>query len=198
MLDDAKNQGVMAVWGDLYKNPFTGGFLALPQEHSWQRLGSYTQTGQPAIRDALRKGVTRKFIDDSFMPASSCRTTAGCCSRCCARPGFTGAPHERNTSGDRAWTIFDGAKFTHPGVEVLPGEPRSKWREVVSKWIGYIPQWSGLKEGFKTDYIEAHTVAPRELWNDTLQTKLEETLASTCSRARTARSTRRSASSSTS
>ncbi len=46
MLDDAKNQGVMAVWGDLYKNPFTGGFFALPQEHSWQRLGSYTKTGQ--------------------------------------------------------------------------------------------------------------------------------------------------------
>ena len=90
--------------------------------------------------------------------------------------GFTGAPHERNTSGDRAWTVWDVAKYTHPGVEVLPGEPKSKWREVVGKWIGYIPQWSGLKEGFKTDYIECHTVAPRELWNDTLQKTLEETL----------------------
>lgn len=48
----------MAVWGNLYRNPFSGGFSALPQEHSWQRLGSYTKTGQPAIRDALRKGVT--------------------------------------------------------------------------------------------------------------------------------------------
>lgn len=54
MLDDQKNQGVMAVWGNLYRNPFSGGFSALPQEHSWQRLGSYTKTGQPAIRDALR------------------------------------------------------------------------------------------------------------------------------------------------
>ena len=68
------------------------------------------------------------------------------------------------------------AKYTHPGVEVLPGEPRSKWREVVSKWIGYIPQWSGLKEGFKTDYIEVNTVGPREMWNDTLQKKLESVL----------------------
>ena len=175
MLDDAKNQGVMAVWGDLYKNPFTGGFFALPQEHSWQRLGSYTQTGKPAIRDALRKGVTRKFVNDSFM-----RFVVQDYGRLLfkmLRPmGFTGAPHERNISGDRTWTVFDVAKFTHPGVEVLPGEPRSKWREVVSKWIGYIPQWSGLKEGFKTDYIEAHTVAPRELWNDTLEKKLIDTL----------------------
>jgi hypothetical protein len=175
MLDDAKNQGVMAVWGDLYKNPFTGGFFALPQEHSWQRLGSYTQTGKPAIRDALRKGVTRKFINDSFM-----RFVVQDYGRLLfkmLRPmGFTGAPHERNISGDRTWTVFDVAKFTHPGVEVLPGEARSKWREVVSKWIGYIPRWSGLKEGFKTDYIEAHTVAPRELWNDTLEKKLIDTL----------------------
>lgn len=175
MLDDAKNAGVVSVWGDLYKNPFTGGFFALPQEHSWQRLGSYTKTGRPAIRDALRKGVTRKFIDDSFM-----RFVVQDYGRLLfkmLRPmGFTGAPHERNISGDRTWTIFDVAKFTHPGVEVLPGEPRSKWREVVSKWIGYIPQWSGLREGFKTDYIEAHTVAPRELWNDTLENKLRETL----------------------
>ncbi len=175
MLDDAKNQGVMAVWGDLYKNPFTGGFFALPQEHSWQRLGSYTQTGKPAIRDALRKGVTRKFVNDCFI-----RFVVQDYGRLLfkmLRPmGFTGAPHERNISGDRTWTIFDVAKYTHPGVEVLPGEPRSKWRDVCSKWIGYIPRWSGLKEGFKTDYIEAHTVAPRELWNDTLENKLRETL----------------------
>ncbi len=120
MLDDAKNQGVMAVWGDLYKNPFTGGFFALPQEHSWQRLGSYTKTGKPAIRDALRKGVTRKFVNDSFM-----RFVVQDYGRLLfkmLRPmGFTGAPHERNISGDRTWTIFDVAKFTHPGVEVLPG-----------------------------------------------------------------------------
>jgi hypothetical protein len=175
MLDDAKNQGVMAVWGDLYKNPFTGGFFALPQEHSWQRLGSYTQTGKPAIRDALRKGVTRKFINDSFT-RFVVQDYGRLLFKMLRPAGFTGAPHERNISGDRTWTIFDAAKFTHPGVEVLPGEPRSKWREVVSKWIDYIPQWSGLKEGFKTDYIEAHTVAPRELWNETLQKKLESTL----------------------
>ncbi|MFN8205406.1 MAG: tubulin-like doman-containing protein [Solirubrobacteraceae bacterium] len=31
MIDAEKNKGVMAVWGDLYKNPFTGGFFAVPQ-----------------------------------------------------------------------------------------------------------------------------------------------------------------------
>jgi hypothetical protein len=32
MVDTEKNKGVMAVWGDLYKNPFTGGFFAVPQD----------------------------------------------------------------------------------------------------------------------------------------------------------------------
>lgn len=175
MLDDAKNQGVMAVWGDLYKNPFTGGFFALPQEAAWQRLGSYTHTGKPAVRDALRLRVTRKFINDSFT-RFAVQDYGRLLFKVCRPAGFTGAPHERNTSGDRTWTLFDIQKLTHPGVEVLPGESKAKWREVVTKWIGYIPQWSGLKEGFRTDYIEAHTVAPRELWNDTLDAKLEETL----------------------
>lgn len=30
MGDTAKNEGVIAVWGDLYRNPFTGGFLVVP------------------------------------------------------------------------------------------------------------------------------------------------------------------------
>jgi hypothetical protein len=31
MLDQEKNEGVQAVWGDLYRNPFSGGFFVAPQ-----------------------------------------------------------------------------------------------------------------------------------------------------------------------
>ena len=175
MLDPEKNAGVVAVWGDMYRNPFTGGFLALPQEHSFQRLGTYTKTGRPEVREGLRKGVTRKFIDDSFT-RFIVQDHGRLLFKIMRPAGFTGGAHESKLFGDRTWTIFNSAKLTHPGVEVLPGEPRSKWREVCTKWIGYIPQWMGLNEGFQTDYIEAHTVAPRELWNDTLEKKLRETL----------------------
>src|SRR5205823_5118186 len=92
--------------------------------------------------------------------------------------GFTGAPHERISYGDRNWTLFDVAKYSHPGVEVLPGEPMSKWREVIGKWIEYIPEFSGLREGVQTDYIEAHTVSARSRWNDRLENRLQETLKS--------------------
>ena len=44
MLDAEKNRGVMAVWGDLYKNPFTGGFFAVPQDDVFELTGNLATT----------------------------------------------------------------------------------------------------------------------------------------------------------
>ena len=44
MLDDEKNQGVQAVWGDLYKNPFTGGFFVVPQDGILDLTGDVSAT----------------------------------------------------------------------------------------------------------------------------------------------------------
>ncbi|MGQ0483605.1 MAG: hypothetical protein ACT4O0_21580 [Pseudonocardia sp.] len=44
MIDTEKNNGVMAVWGDLYKNPFTGGFFAVPQDGVYELTGDLAAT----------------------------------------------------------------------------------------------------------------------------------------------------------
>jgi hypothetical protein len=44
MLDEEKNQGVQAVWGDLYRNPFTGGFFVLPQDGILDLTGDVSST----------------------------------------------------------------------------------------------------------------------------------------------------------
>jgi hypothetical protein len=44
MIDTEKNKGVMAVWGDLYKNPFTGGFFAVPQNEIFKLTHSLADT----------------------------------------------------------------------------------------------------------------------------------------------------------
>jgi Tubulin like len=46
MLDEEKNQGVQAVWGDLYRNPFTGGFFAVPQDGIFELTGDIPATNQ--------------------------------------------------------------------------------------------------------------------------------------------------------
>ncbi|MEU3476440.1 MULTISPECIES: hypothetical protein [Nocardiaceae] len=178
MLDERKNDKITAIWGDMYKNPFNGGFLALPQEQSWERLFRYTTIKKgvlPEVRHQQALHVTNKFVDDSFA-RYVVHDYGREIFRVLRAGGFTGAPHERISFGPRNFTIFNVAKLMHPGVEVLPGEPMSKWRAAISDWIGYMPKWMGLREGFKTEYMEAHTYSARTKWNPTLQRTLEETL----------------------
>ena len=176
MLDDDKNAGVTVVWGDLYRSPFTGGFLAVNLEHSWQRLTSYTKTGEPALRDRIRQEVVNKFAQDSFMRFAA--SDSGRVLFRALRPaGFTGAPHETISGKSRNWTLYNLAKFTHPGVQVLPGEPISKWHKVMEQWVDHLDDYSGVNKDFRTDYAELHVHAPREIGFDRINAKLKDKMA---------------------
>lgn len=175
MLDDDKNAGVCAVWGDLYKSPFTGGFFAVNLEHSWQRLTSYTDAGVPAVRDRIRQEVVNKFAQDSFMRFAA-RDNGRVLFRALRPAGFTGAPHETISGKSRNWTLYNLSKFTHPGVQVLPGEPISKWHKVMNQWVGHMSDYSGVKKEFRTDYAEVHVHAPREIGFDHLNAALKKKL----------------------
>lgn len=176
MLDDDKNAGVTAVWGDLYRSPFTGGFLAVNLEHTWQRLTSYTKTGEPALRDRIRQEVVNKFAQDAFMRFAA--SDSGRVLFRALRPaGFTGAPHETISGKSRNWTLYNLAKFTHPGVQVLPGEPISKWHKVMEQWVDHLDDFSGVSKDFRTDYAELHVHAPREIGFDRINAKLKDKMA---------------------
>jgi len=167
MLDDDKNAGVTVVWGDLYRSPFTGGFFVVNPEQSWQRLTAYTTTGLPEVRQGFKETVTNRFVADSFMRFAVLEN-GRVLFRALRPAGFTGAPHETLSGKSRNWTLFDVAKLTHPGVQVLPGEAGSKWDAVMSQWIDFVPKYSGLKDGFKTDYAEVHVHASRDMNVDSL------------------------------
>ncbi len=42
--DEAKNRGVVMSCGDLYKNPFTAGFILVPQQHVWAATKDLAET----------------------------------------------------------------------------------------------------------------------------------------------------------
>jgi hypothetical protein len=175
MLDDEKNAGVMAVWGDLYKNPFTGGFFVVNPEQSWQRLTSYTATGEQRVRDNFRYMVTNRFVADSFMRFAA--DEHGRVLFKALRPaGFTGAPHETLSAKARNWTIFNVAKLSHPGVQVLPGEHGEKWEAVLAQWTDFVPQFDSLKKEFRTDYAEVHVHVPRDMDVDFIDKKIKDTV----------------------
>jgi hypothetical protein len=178
MLDDDKNAGVCAVWGDLYKSPFTGGFMAVNTEHSFQRLSSYTKNDEKnrnidaSVRHRIANEVTNKFAQDSFMRFAA-KDDGKLLFRALRPAGFTGAPHETVSGKSRNWTLFNLSKFTHPGVQVLPGEAISKWHTVMEQWVDHIEDYSGVNDKFRTDYAEVHVHAPREIGFDKINAKLK-------------------------
>ena len=175
MLDDDKNAGVTAVWGDLYRSPFTGGFFVVNPEQSWQRLTAYTTTGEKEVRQNFKEMVTNRFVADSFMRFAV--LDSGRMLFKAMRPaGFTGAPHETLSAKSRNWTLFDVAKLSHPGVQVLPGEAGSKWDAVLAQWIDFVPKYSGLRDGFKTDYAEVHVYASRDMGFDLVSKGMKDVI----------------------
>ncbi|WP_024276293.1 tubulin-like doman-containing protein [Hyphomicrobium sp. MC1] len=176
MLDEDKNNGVIAVWGDLYRNPFTGGFFIVNPEQSWQRLTAYTTTGEAAIRQGFKEMVTNRFVADSFMRfvvSDNGRNLF----RAMRPAGLTGAPHETVSAKARSWTMFDVAKLTHPGVQVLPGEAPSKWEGVVEQWTDFVPKYDGLKDEFRTDYAEVLIYGSRNMPIAKMETDFKKLIA---------------------
>lgn len=161
MLDTDKNQAVVDTWGETYRSPFTGGFFVVNPEQSWQRLTAYTTTGEPPIRQRIKQTVTNRFVADSFMRLVVVENGHDLV-RALRPSGLEGGTD--NVSGvSRHWTLFNVAKLTHPGVQVLPGESRSKWGSVIGQWVDFTPKWDGLTEGFKTDYAEIFIYASRNM-----------------------------------
>jgi len=162
LLDDEKNAAVTARFGDLYKNPFTGGFFVVNPEQSWQRLTAYTTTGEARIRQSIKEMVTNRFVADSFM--RWCVANNGRDLSNLLRPARkAGAPAETVAAGARNWTMFNVAKLTHPGVQVLPGEAPSKWDAVIGQWANFTPKYDGLGGDFKTDLAHVSVYGSRNM-----------------------------------
>jgi hypothetical protein len=145
-------------------NPFGGGFFVISSEQSWQRLSAYTSTGLKEVRQRFKQMVTNRFVADSFM-------------RWAASAGGEHLLRALEKSGGKC-TLFDVAKLSHPGVQVLPGEAISKWDAVLQQWIGFVPKYSGLADGFKTEYAEIHVHASRVMQPELIDDGLKAVISS--------------------
>lgn len=162
----AQYQAINAVDASLQSstNPFGGGFFVVASEQSWQRLSAYTSTGLKEVRQRFKQMVTNRFVADSFMRFAM----------------SDGSEHLLRAlqPGRGKCTLFDVAKLTHPGVQVLPGEAGSKWDAVMQQWIGFVPKYSGLRDSFRTDYAEVHVHASHDMQTDMIDAGLKEVIAS--------------------
>jgi hypothetical protein len=153
-----------AASGPTDKNPFPGGCFVVSSEHSWQRLTAYTTTGLKEVRQQFKQMVTNRFVAD-------------CVLRWAVSDNAVHLVRVLKQSGGKT-IMFNVAKFSHPGVQVLPGQARSLWDAVLQQWISFVPNYSGLADGYKTDYIEAHVYTARNMRNDMMLDELTQLLKS--------------------
>jgi Tubulin like len=153
-----------AASGPAAKNPFPGGCFIVSTEHSWQRLTAYTTTGLKEVRQHFKQLVTNRFVADSFM-------------RWAVSDGSAHLVRVLDQSAGKC-ILFNVAKFSHPGVQVLPGQPRSTWDAVLQQWVHFVPKYFGLNDGFKADYIEAHIFTARNMYDGMIADELKTLLTS--------------------
>jgi hypothetical protein len=146
-------------------NPFPDGCFIVSSEHSWQRLSAYTSTGVRAVRQHFKQMVTNRFVSDSFM-------------RWALQDGSIHLESALGKKTEGECLMFNVAKLSHPGVQVLPGEPRSRWDNVLQQWVSFIPQYSGLVDGYSTESIDAHLYCARYMDMDLVDEELKSLLVS--------------------
>jgi hypothetical protein len=158
MMDASKNAAITGLWGDLYRNPFTAGFMMVPLQPAWERLSKYSETwekttkkGKPRLKgwQHAKIKVTTKFADDCLAKTIS-EDNGREFLRMMAPMGVCGPWHECGARMEKSFSIFSINKLIHPAVAVVLGEPldvfREEIRQMIPESLGAIP----LKEGFKT------------------------------------------------
>lgn len=131
MLDQEKNQGVVQVWGDLYRNPFTAGFMMVPQKPAWQETQDLAAT-----QKAVDSELASFFIRNQGLEIYETLRLLN----------WVGAPPSQHTAarsqyGDR-WVHLFGAIDPKGTAEMLPDR-------------------LGLKaDSFSTDFFELRAAVP--------------------------------------
>lgn len=176
LVDKGKNEEIVDVWGELYRNPFTGGLLLIPTQHVIDRIRYYTDDTEDFEKHWLKQG--RKFIADTT--AKYITEDQGRRFYCAMKAGpqsELAAPHEKVPKFERSFNILGIAKFAHPGVQRIPGDFNSEYREDYRRSIGMIQEHFGLPIDFETNYMDVSVEAPRWVWTDGLEQSLKDELA---------------------
>lgn len=142
-------------------NPFPQGCFIVSTEHSWQRLTAYTSTGLKEVRQHFKQLVTNRFVSDSFM-------------RWAVEDGSTHLDRVLTASPSGGCMMFNVAKLSHPGVQVLPGEPRSRWDSVLQQWVHAVPEYSGLAEGYSANGADVHIYCARYMQMELVEDELRK------------------------
>ncbi len=143
MGDEEKNNGVIAVWGDLYRNPFTSGVIIVPQKAVWDAVQDLEQTHQRVDREissflTRNRGVdlweTLRMLNWVGAPPTqhaAARTPYG--NRWAHVLGFADVDGDITASDDMASRLGIRSSYTPEYIEVRANDPEDESTIRVAK-----------------------------------------------------------------
>jgi hypothetical protein len=151
MGDDGLNQGVVQACGDLYKNPFTAGFILVPQQHVWASSHNLSLTHARVDREIASLLTLRKGANLWEMLRLL---------------NWVAAPSTQHSAARTPW----GPKWIHMlGFADLPGGKVDAG--------GKFPDQLGLRPGYRPEFIEMRVAHPSDTGAAALATNLEQAFA---------------------
>ncbi len=151
MLDQEKNQGVMAVWGDLYKNPFTGGFFVVPQNGAYELTKDLAKT-----HEYVNEGIVDFIARDNGLHVYETLKLLN----------WLNSPAARYHPAMRA-------EFTDRWVNILASR---KMDDAGSIGVSF-----ELANGLRPEYVEARVFAPSGEFGTEVEAKIGDQIASAVS-----------------
>ncbi|MHB0991825.1 MAG: tubulin-like doman-containing protein [Burkholderiales bacterium] len=147
LCDEAKNRGVVLSCGDLYKNPFTAGFLMVPQEPVWLGMQNLAAT-QQRVNEELAALLTLRRGANLWEMLRLLNWVA--------------APSTQHSAARTPW----GAQWMHLfGFIDLSDQPLAASPE--------LPKQLGLLPGYTPEFIELRVAHATDASTQTLATKLQ-------------------------
>ncbi len=147
MGDEGKNQGVVAACGELFRNPFTAGFIAVPQQHVWEIAGDLAATQQRVNQEvgALLTGRGGANLWETLRMLN-----------------WVAAPSTQHSAARTPW----GPKWIHMlGFADADGAPISIGPD--------LPGSLGLRTSYAPEFIELRVSSPNDAQASVLAAQLE-------------------------
>jgi hypothetical protein len=149
--DEDKNRGVVMSCGDLYKNPFTAGFIMVPQQHAWEATKSLAATQHRADQE-IAALVTRRGGTDLWEMLRLLNWVA--------------APSTQHSAARTPW----GPQWIHMlGFADAAGGPVAVGPD--------LPRRMGLLPGYAPEFIEMRVADAAGTGVDALASSLEQAFA---------------------
>jgi hypothetical protein len=147
LCDETKNRGIVQSCGDLYKNPFTAGFLTVPQQPVWLGLQSLE--------------ATKKRVSEELSALLTLRRGANLW-EILRLLNWVAAPSTQHSAARTPW----GSRWMHLcGFSDISGQPLAIGEE--------LPEQLGLLPGYTPEFIEMRVAHAADAITQTLATRLQ-------------------------